>query len=127
MKRGKWALRLAAGAVLFLALGGPAPGNLGGCGTVSTADARQFCTDREFWECRRDQFAGRISNEQFNTCVGEVMATCTGFAWPAECAPTQPQADACITILQRGDLATLTTLDLYTEFDECDICGEAVP
>jgi hypothetical protein len=127
VKRGRWALRLAAGAVLFLALGGPAPGNVGGCGTVSNADARQFCSDKEFWECRREQFAGRMSTEEFNVCVGAVMATCTGFAWPAECTVTQGQADACVTILQRTDLTRLNVAELYATYTECNICGPAVP
>ena len=127
MTRGKWALRLGAGVVLFLALGGPAPGNVGGCGTVSSADARQFCTDKEFWECRRDQFAGRISAEEYDACLAAVTPTCTGFAWPAMCTPTEGQTAACVTILQRGDLAPLTTTELYATYTECNICGMAVP
>ncbi len=86
------------------------------------ADARQFCTDRSFWECRRDQFAGRVGNEEFNACVESVSARCEGFAWPAGCTPTQADADACITILQNAELAALTTAELYATYTECNFC-----
>jgi len=86
------------------------------------ADARQFCVDQGFWECRRDQFAGRITTEEFNTCISSIMPRCEGFAWPAGCRPTEFEASACITILQRGDLAPITTDELYAMYTECDLC-----
>lgn len=86
------------------------------------ADAEQFCTDRFFWECRRDQFAGRIDDEEFNACIETVGPRCEGFGWVPGCAPSQAEADACITILQRGDLAALTTAELYAMYPDCDLC-----
>ncbi len=125
MKRaGKYVLRVAAGVVLFLALGGPAPGNIGGCGsTTPVADPRQFCVDFEFWKCRRDEFAGRLSAEQAQDCYASVEGRCSGSnAWPAGCSPTPAQTQACINILMRQDLAGIATPELLTTHDECTLC-----
>lgn len=124
MKRAtKWMLRVLAGSIMVLALGGPAPGNVGGCGsTAAVANPGQHCTDFEFWKCRRDQFAGRINNTQFNDCVARVDDTCSAAAWPAGCYPTPAQSNACVLLLQRTDLANLTNDQLLSTYDECNLC-----
>jgi hypothetical protein len=46
--------RALTGAVLFLALGGPAPGAVGSCGgELSSVDPVQFCANRRVAECNR--------------------------------------------------------------------------
>lgn len=108
---------------MFLALGGPAPGNVGGCGsTAALADPVQHCTDFEYWKCRRDQAAMRISQQEFDQCVAMVQTKCSGRVWPAGCYPTPAQSDACITLLRRVDLSNQTTDDLLATHDECNLC-----
>lgn len=108
---------------MALALTGPAPGNVGGCSsTTAVANANQFCIDRSFWECRRDQFARRITDEQYNQCLVAIDAACSGFAWPAGCAPTPPQGEACLLLLQRTDLASIPTPELLTMYPDCNLC-----
>jgi hypothetical protein len=87
------------------------------------ADAGQFCIDQSFWECRRDQFAGRITTEEFDLCISSALSRCDDIAWPAGCRPTEDQAADCITLLQRGDLASITTAELYATYTECNLCG----
>ncbi len=127
MKRGRWALRLAAGAVIFLALGGPAPGNVGGCGTVPVADSRGFCVDKRDAECRRDHFAGRIDDVERDQCLREIETRCTGSAWPPGCSPTVDQTEACLTILLRMDLASIPTDELLDVYSECNVCPVGAP
>lgn len=122
-RAGKYVLRLLAGVVLFLALGAPTPGNVGGCGsTVSVADARLFCVDRDQWKCVRDEFAERISVEERDACIAAVEPGCSAFAWPPGCAPTDGQARACITLLSRRDLAPMTYEQLLATYQECNLC-----
>ena len=124
MKRVRsWVLRAAGAAMILAGLTGPAPGNIGGCGGgASVANPVQHCRDEQFWRCRRDQFAGRIDDVQFNQCLAPIEASCSGRAWPPGCGPTPAQSEACITLLQRGDLATLTNEQLDMMFSECDLC-----
>lgn len=122
MKRGRWVLRAAAGVVLFLALGGPAPGNVGGCGNVPVADARQFCVEQGYWECRRDYIAGRTTQQEEADCHRELETRCAGRAWPPGCLPSVDQTEVCFQLLRRMDLAQLTTEELYELYTECDIC-----
>lgn len=123
----RWSLRAAAGAILFLALGGPAPGNVGGCGsTVVVADPQMSCADLETSKCLRDRQAGRIDDEQRNLCLGNVQARCSGFTWPVGCAPTEAQVDACEQVLLRADLLQETTEEIYENYAECrDLCPAA--
>ncbi len=119
----KWALRGLAGAIMALSLTGPAPGNVGGCAsTTAVASPRQFCTDRSFWECRRDQFAGRITDEQYAQCLAAIEGGCSAFVWPPGCTPTPPQADACLLLLQRTDLASTPTPQLLMTYPDCNLC-----
>lgn len=125
MKRAsQWVLRIAAGVVMFLALGGPAPGNIGGCGSApAVSSPRTFCTDREFWKCRRDQYAERIDDATADACYRAIEGTCSGFnAWPAGCAPTPAQTDACINLLQRADRSSIPTPELLATYTECNLC-----
>lgn len=120
----KWALRVLAGAVMALSLTGPAPGNVGGCnaGSPPEADARAFCADRRFWECRRDQFAGRIDDAQFGSCLQRIETQCSGFVWPAGCSPTQGQAEGCVFLLANAELASIPTSELVTMYSDCNLC-----
>lgn len=116
-------LHAGGGVLLFLILAGPTPGNVGGCGSTNQAvSAPQHCTDQEFWLCRRDQYAGRIDQTEFNACVQAIPGTCDGAAWPAGCAPTPAQSDACLLLLQRQDLAHLTYGELQAMYDTCNLC-----
>lgn len=126
MKRAsRYFVRLAAGVVLFLALGGPTPGNVGGCGSSTpVANPRQFCVDFEFWKCRREQFARRIDEPTAQACFAAIDAACSGRnAWvPSTCAPTPAEAQACIAMLQQADLASIPTTELLATRTECNLC-----
>jgi hypothetical protein len=112
-----------AAATMLLSLMGPAPGNVGGCGSATPlASPRQFCTDRSFWECRRDQFAGRITDAQYGECLAEIEGACSAFVWPPGCFPTPAQADGCLLLLQRTDLSNVSTPDLLASFPDCNLC-----
>lgn len=99
---------------------------LGGCGprdpAEPAADAEAACTDRGFWLCRRDQFAGRITDAEFVACRDPLTAMCAGAAWPSGCEPSQAEVDGCVMLLQRGDLAYLTNDELLTMYDDCNLC-----
>jgi hypothetical protein len=119
----RWALRIGVGAVLFLGLAGPAPGDIGGCGSTNpVASPIQHCTDKEFWQCQRDHFVGRINPAEFDTCVGRIEAMCGAASWPAGCLPTPDESTACIELLRRSDLVHLTTEELLAMNDECNLC-----
>lgn len=121
----RWALRLLAAGVIGAALTGPAPGNVGGCGQQPPiADAVQFCNDQRWWQCRRDNVFGRLTDEEFSACIAPIEAECAGAAWEAGCNPTQDQADACIMLLMRADLGNLTNEELLSTYGECNLCGE---
>lgn len=124
MKRaGRYVLRIGAAVVMFLALAGPAPGNIGGCGsTVSVANPRDFCVERDYWRCVRDHYAGRINDAQRDECIGRVEDGCSAFTWPTGCAPTQSAAQACVQLLQRSDLASMTYEQLLDNYSECKLC-----
>ena len=116
-------LRSLAGVVLFLALGGPAPGNVGGCGaTNAIADPVTHCEEKEFWLCRRDQFSGRIDEPTFQACLSRIDGMCMGNNWPLGCQPSPAQSDACIQLLMRGDLIHLTNEELLSSNDACNLC-----
>jgi hypothetical protein len=116
-------LRVLAASVMLAALMGPTPGNVGGCGAGSTvADPAQHCTDKQFWLCRRDQFAGRISDGEFVACRDAVAGMCGGATWPAGCMPSRAQSEACINLLQRGDIAHLTNPEILSMYADCNLC-----
>lgn len=103
--------------------GGGVVTDSGGVGTDgAVSDAVTFCMDQRFWECRRDQFAGRITDAEFEACVAPTAMICAGSAWPAGCRPTPQQTDACLMLLQRLDLADVPTAELYSTYAECDLC-----
>jgi hypothetical protein len=119
-----WILRTFGGAMMFLFLAGPSPGNVGGCwGEVPMeVEAPQHCTDEEFWKCQRDRFAGRINDAEFNECTARIEGLCGGATWPAGCMPTEAQSEACIRLLRRMDLAHLSYEELQADFTECNLC-----
>jgi hypothetical protein len=119
-------LRLAAGVVILLALGGPTPGYIGSCdaGGARVADPAQFCVDKRSAECARDLSAMRITMEMYNACSATLLSECNGFNWAAGCSPSPETADACLAALR--DPSRLGTLN--SEIVECNaasLCGAA--
>ena len=127
MKR--WILRSLAGAFILAGLTGPAPGNIGGCGAANEGtNPRQFCADRKYWECRRDEFANNqgvrvVSTETTAACYSGIETSCSGAnVWPEGCAPTPAQLQSCLDLLGRGDLVGLTTPELMAMYSDCNLC-----
>ncbi|HJL18877.1 MAG TPA: hypothetical protein RMH99_24655 [Sandaracinaceae bacterium LLY-WYZ-13_1] len=121
----RWTLRLLAVGVMVASLTGPSPGSVGGCGQEPpTADAAQFCTDRRFWECRRENVFGRISDEEFSACVEPIERECAGATWSSGCRPTQQAADTCISLLRDPEFGPIPTDELKAMRGECTLCGE---
>lgn len=119
----KWILRALGGAIMALALTGPAPGNVGGCGsTTAVAAPVQFCTDRRAYECLRDHYAERIGDDALRDCLEAIEGACSGFVWPAGCAPTPARARACVELLGNPDLAHIPTPELLMMHSECNLC-----
>jgi len=119
----RWALRLLAAGVIAAPRTGPAPGNVGGCGQEPPiADAAEFCNDKRWWQCRRDNVFGRLSDEEFTACITPIESECAGASWESGCTPTQQQADACLTLLQRADLGNLTNEELLSTYGDCNLC-----
>lgn len=101
--------RALVGAILFLSLGGPAPGAVGSCGGSTTAaDAHQFCIDWRITRCNRAKARGEVpptppppcvddpatpANEadpamcNLLFCQSQVPESCLHFVWPADCVP----------------------------------------
>jgi hypothetical protein len=97
---GRVALRFAVGAVVFLALGGPSPGHLGGCSSISSApDAYTYCVDKRGAICQREYYSGRVNIDVFNACVANIYPTCEGTGWSG-CVPTNGQTEACLLALR---------------------------
>jgi hypothetical protein len=121
------AIRLGAGVIILLALGGPTPGYVGTCdasGGSTVADPAQFCTSRKTWECARDYAAHRIDMGMYNACALGIDAACAGFNWTPGCAPSPQLADACISALSdmsRVGTPTPMIEECYTE----SLCGGA--
>ncbi len=126
-KTSRLLLRAAVGAVLFLALGGPGAGNVGGCGnSPPEMDAADHCRARQDISCRRDLFAGRSTQTQFAECIALIEPVCSGATWPTSCnpKPSPADSDACIRLLARSDLVTVETGVLLSR-PECNLCGSA--
>lgn len=87
------------------------------------ADAAQFCADRSFWECRREEFTGRLTADEAAECYRRGSAdACDAATWPEGCGPTEDEVDACIDLLQDGDLIDISTPELLEAYDDCDLC-----
>ncbi len=111
--------RIALMALLALAAG-PAPGEVGGCGSDAVvADAEDFCRQRDAWECRRREYRGEIDDVQ--SCVDAVEPSCEGFNWPFTCQPfpTNREVQACLDALA---LVSNATRELG-EIPQCQLCG----
>ncbi len=94
-------LRLATGVVVFLMLGGPSPGYIGGCNRTTTPpDPVQFCVNRTIFTCARDLGAGRITADEFSTCYDGAALSCAGRTWTGGCTPTPNVLSACLGALQ---------------------------
>lgn len=112
-------MRYALFGLLVLCIG-PAPGEVGGCGDSEIpADARDFCQQRDAWECRRAEARGEITDVQ--ACVDEIPAACSAFNWPFMCRPfpTNREAQACIDALALQSNVN-TPLN---EIGACQLCG----
>ncbi len=110
--------QLAMLALLTLCVG-PAPGEVGGCGSEATvADARDFCQQRDAWECRRAEFRGEIDDVQ--ACVDLIPDACASANWLFSCEPfpTNRETQGCI-----DQLALVTNIDKESsEIPECQPC-----
>lgn len=84
-------------------------------------DPEAFCTERSSWVCTRDEFAGRISAGELSACLAAIPSRCAGAVWPAGCAPTDEQTQACIILLRRADLLELPAEELLT-YPDCTFC-----
>lgn len=118
-------LRLLAGTVALLALGGPTPGYVGSCtaGSPAVVDAQEFCVNRKVAECVRDRVAERTDDPQYQSCMLMIEGACTGITWNG-CAPSAQIADACISALRdmsRIGTANAMIVECYTE----TLCGAA--
>ena len=123
--------RVLVGAVLFLALGGPAPGAVGSCGgEVTAVDPIQFCVSWRTIECNRSRARGDVlpapptpctddpgtpENESDPTicnwlfCRSGVPSRCSSFAWPTDCNPPPNElvTNACLNAV--SDISRLST------------------
>ena len=118
-----WAIRLAVGAFLAVALTGPAPGDVGGCGSgVAIADPVVHCEEKSFWQCRREEFSMRATPEESAACYARIDMMCPGATWPDACEPTPGQSQACIDLLQSGEYVDIPTRELLSSFNTCNLC-----
>jgi hypothetical protein len=118
-------LRLAAGVVLAMGLGGPSPGYTGGCGSSGgmVADARQFCVDKNTYTCARECATGRWDAARCDaTCGPHIVPGCMSFGWTPPCAPTQSVTAACIQAL-RDEALIGTPVDMITECQFSTLCA----
>ncbi|MBX3250129.1 MAG: hypothetical protein KF901_23325 [Myxococcales bacterium] len=113
---------------LFVLVVGPAPGEVGGCGSEQVvADPIDYCLQTGAWDCRRQEFRGEIDDVE--ACVDELPEACRGAAWPAACAPfpTNREAQACLDALARVDNVYVDSNDdgvfTITDLPECRLCG----
>lgn len=98
---------LAVGA--FLALGGPSPGHVGGCGgdSADNADPDAFCHSKLGLECSR-----RVARGEFATTEA-YQAACGAAAIDSACVPyascslTQTDAQACLDALSATDVSVV--------------------
>lgn len=121
MKR--WTLRISGLVLMFVCIAAPSPGNVGGCAANRrVANPEEHCINTEFWKCRRDQFAGRIDQAEYDACLVPIRGRCSAAAWPMGCEPTTSSSTACVTLLSRMDLAEFTTPDLLATFPDCNLC-----
>lgn len=133
--------RALVGAILFLALGGPAPGAVGSCGTESTVtDAVQFCTDRKVYECDRGRARGDVQIPSPTPCPDDpatpedesapaycnwiycrslVAGVCATFSWPSDCnpQPTTAVTTPCLNALRDASRLSTPSADI----PECNI------
>lgn len=93
-----------------------------GHGAERPADAEEFCVDREFAVCQREQYAGRLDEDAFGECANAISPTCAGASWSPGCAPLECETRACIDLLRRTALVHLTPDELTAMYDDCQVC-----
>lgn len=118
------AIRLGAGTILLLALGGPTPGYIGSCsvGQSAPVDAEQFCVNRKSAECVRDRVAMRTNQVMYEACANAILTQCEGATWI--CEPSAEMAAACIEALRDSDRLGMTN-DMIVECSQDTFCGGA--
>ncbi len=113
--------------VLGLLCLGPAPGEIGACGSDAVAaDPVDHCTQVAAWECARLEAIGAFpytppggaEQADVQACVDAIA--CLGTTWPATCfpAPTHVESQACIDELKRADNVNIARSDI----PECNLC-----
>ena len=93
-----------------------------GCSQGPPADAGEHCVNAGHWKCYRDLYAGRTSMAEYDSCLAAIMPMCSGVAWPAGCAPTQAESDACVASLSSAESASVPTAELLAMYDDCELC-----
>lgn len=113
------------GAVLFVVLGGPAPGATGACGEeLEAPDFLTYCYARKGYECDRARARGELDEPQWRTCRGAVPSMCDAGSWPGDCFPTSASTNACLNALT--DIGRLTTpTNLLPECTTDAVCNTA--
>lgn len=129
LKKSRPVLRIAVGALLVLALGGPSPGHIGSCdGSAELAGAADFCERYRTYYCARELMGGRLPASEYQACIqrtgpnsGDPFTYCSRFAFTPGCEPSQRTADACIDALARTDVSVRSD-----DIQQCDFCGGGV-
>jgi len=118
-----WTLRLGGAALIAVGLTGPAPGDVGGCGSgVAVASPVDHCEQKNDWTCIRENFAGRSTDEERAACQATIPAMCAGATWPEGCMPTPAASAACIDLLRDGRYVDIPTPELLSSFNTCNLC-----
>jgi len=108
--------------VLALLLMGPAPGEVGGCGSDPlVAEAEDFCRDQEAWQCQRAEARGELEGDALAECFAAIPNFCEGAGWPPSCVPrpTNLQTDACLDSLSLEENVRVPIEELAACVDVC--------
>ena len=111
-------LRAAACLAIVLALGGPTPGAVGGCGGDELdreADLESYCSQREQLVCVRRALRREITSGERDDCRRQAIVACRNRSWAPQCSPTERQTRACLNALS-------STETLQTPEDELEEC-----
>ena len=114
---------IAAAAVLFFSLSGPAPGSVGGCDEdIMLVNGPDICFEIRALLCARTKIRENQTDEQEIACLLEAQSGCSGVP-PEFCLdgsrPSQGAAEICLDALSDG-----RTVDerIGLEIFECDLC-----
>lgn len=123
-QRRRLLLRVLAGIVTMLALGGPSPGHVGSCdGGSELADTAEFCEVYRTFYCTREYAGGRMALEAYNACTSRspsgAYTYCVTNPFDA-CQPLKRETDACVRGLADDSDEWSTP---STAIPQCQICG----